>query len=231
MVFLFYFENPNPQSQTPNPLFHILLQTKTPYTPNMPKPYTPNDKWSQRAAAEGYRARSVYKLMELDERLKLLKPGMHVLDLGAAPGSWMQYTSQIIGPKGKIVGCDLTPIEPIADNVKLYQQDITDEAAMTKILEDEGMREVDLVLSDIAPNTSGIKDVDQYRSVELAITVFHIADRYLKKGGRCVVKVFRGADFDELVQEVKRMWGGMRVMTVEATRDRSREVYVTARKS
>ncbi len=197
----------------------------------MAKPYTPNDKWSQRAAAEGYRARSVYKLMELDERMGLIKPGMHVLDLGAAPGSWMQYTAEKIGPRGKIVGCDLTPIVPIADNVKLYQQDITDEPAMTKILKDEGMEFVDLVLSDIAPNTSGIKDVDQYRSVELGIAVFHIADRYLKKGGRCVVKVFRGADFDELLGEVRRMWGNLRVTTVKASRESSREVYVTARKN
>ena len=127
----------------------------------MPKPYTPNDKWSQRAAKEGYRARSVYKLMELDERFRLLRPGMTVLDLGAAPGSWMQYTSQKVGPLGKVIGFDIQTIDEVADNVAVYREDITDDVRVRDALEAEAVDQVDLVLSDIAPSTSGVKDVDQ----------------------------------------------------------------------
>jgi 23S rRNA (uridine2552-2'-O)-methyltransferase len=196
----------------------------------MPKPYIPNDKWARRAASEGYRARSVYKLMELDARFHLLHPGMTVLDLGAAPGSWLQYEAERIGPKGKAVGFDVQEIAPVADNVSVHLQDITDHALMRTLLEREGVTVADLVLSDIAPNTSGIKDVDQWRSLELGRAVFAVADAFLKRGGCCVVKIFRGADFDEFLAEVRRSWTRIRLATVEASRDRSREVYMVATK-
>ncbi|MBI3332298.1 RlmE family RNA methyltransferase [Candidatus Peregrinibacteria bacterium] len=196
----------------------------------MPKPYTPNDKWSQRAAAEGYRARSVYKLMELDERFGLLKPGMTVLDLGAAPGSWLQYTSQQIGPEGRAIGLDLAPIEPIGKNVETLTQDITDLGAIDRILQERSIKQVDLILSDIAPNTSGIKDVDQWRSVELNQSAVAIAEKWLKPGGRCVLKIFRGADFDEFLGQLKRTLRDVRIVTVKASRNRSREVYLVMKK-
>lgn len=196
----------------------------------MPKPYQPNDKWSRRAAEEGFRARSVYKLQELDERYGLLEPGMSVLDLGAAPGSWMQYTSSIVGPKGVVIGMDLTPIAPIGENVHTYEQDITDFPAMEKILASHQLHHVDVVLSDIAPNTSGVKDVDQWRSVELSRAVMAVAEKFLRRGGRIVMKVFRGADFDEFLAEMRRSYGNVKVKQVEASRDRSREVYVVGTK-
>src|SRR3989344_4883933 len=112
----------------------------------MPKPYTPNDKWSQRAAAEGFRARSVYKLMELDERFHLLRPGMTVVDLGSAPGSWLQYAAMQIEPKGILIGLDLTPIEPVKDNVRIFQQDITKTDEVKQLLKNQGIERVDLVL-------------------------------------------------------------------------------------
>ena len=197
---------------------------------HMPKPYTPNDKWSQKAAAEGYRARSVYKLMELDERFRLIKQGMTVLDLGAAPGSWMQYTLQKIGSKGRIIGFDLQEMAPLAENVSMHTTDITDRSMIETILKREGVDEVDLVLSDIAPNTSGIKDVDQWRSVELATAVFQIAHAHLSPRGNCVVKVFRGADFDEFLAKIRGQWHQVGIKTVKVTRDRSREVYMIATK-
>lgn len=196
----------------------------------MPKPYQPNDKWSQKAAAEGYRARSVYKLMELDQKFHLLRPGMTVLDCGAAPGSWLQYVSQKIGPSGKAVGLDLTAIEPVADNVKTFQMDLEDLAGIRRILTEEGMQQVDSVLSDIAPNTSGIKDVDQWRSVELSMAVISVARQHLKPTGACVMKVFRGADFDELLADARSAFRDVRVTLAKASRDRSREVYVVCRK-
>ena len=198
----------------------------------MPKPYTPNDRWSQKAAKEGYRARSVYKLQELDERFKLLRPGMTVLDLGAAPGSWLQYASEKVGESGKVIGVDLQAIAEVAPNVSVYRFDITDDAKIESMLEDEETGFVDLVLSDVAPSTSGVKDVDQWKSVELAQAVLAVASRYLKKEGFCVIKVFRGGDFDGLVRHIKTAgpWRDVRMTKVQASRDRSREVYLLMKK-
>lgn len=190
----------------------------------MPKPYTPNDKWSQKAADEGYRARSVYKLMELDERFHLLKKGMTVLDLGAAPGSWLQYAAEKVGPSGTVIGIDLTPIEPIADNVITKEIDITDEGAVTTAL--HGIPQVDLILSDLAPKTSGVKDVDQWRSIELSEAVLKIAKRVLVSNGTCVMKILQGADYDEFLKKTKEEWKNVKPFTAEASRDRSREIYL-----
>ncbi len=196
----------------------------------MPKPYTPNDAWSQKAAKMGYRARSVFKLMELDERFQLLKPGMVVLDIGAAPGSWLQYASQKVGQRGRVFGFDLTAIEPVGRNVITEQLDALDRKKVEEALMRHGFMQPDLVLSDIAPNTSGVRDVDQARSVELSNAVMTLAHQLLPPGGQCVVKVFRGGDFDAFFRDVKGRWKEAKVIEVDATRDRSREVYVVARK-
>ena len=196
----------------------------------MPKPYIPNDKWSRRASEEGYRARSVYKLKELDVRHRLLKSGMTVLDLGAAPGSWLQYVAEKVGPKGKCIGIDLQEIEPIEGVDHLYQADITDVGAIRSILEKIDAERVDLVLSDLAPKTSGIKDVDQWKSIELSQAVEEIADTFLTPGGHCVMKVFRGADFDEFFQGLKKNWKDVKIRHLKASRDRSKEVYIVMRK-
>ncbi|NOS67227.1 MAG: RlmE family RNA methyltransferase [Candidatus Peribacteraceae bacterium] len=205
----------------------------------MPKPYIPNDKWSQRAAKEGYRARSVYKLMELDDRFGLIKPGMTVVDLGAAPGSWMQYASKIVGPSGSVLGFDLQEITPVedsehkekvADNAKTFVMDIMDTYAIEDELRKNGVREADLVLADMAPNTSGIKDMDQWKSIELATAALAIGKDILKPNGKCVVKVFRGADFDEFFHNLKMDWQEPVIVEATASRDRSREVYVVVRK-
>lgn len=196
------------------------------YTASVPKPYIPNDKWSRKAAEEGYRARSVYKLKELQERFGLLRAGMVVLDLGAAPGSWMQYAAKVIGGKGKIIGIDLQEIAPVEPNVQTYVLDMLDRPGLEAILKQEGIATADIVLSDIAPNTSGVKDVDQWKSIELAQAVLAAARDHLRPGGKCVVKVFRGADFDEFFAEVRRLWRNPKIVTVEASRDRSREAYL-----
>ena len=192
----------------------------------MPKPYNPNDAWSRRAAKEGYRARSVYKLEELNERYRLLRPGMTVLDCGAAPGSWLQYTAKIIGPRGRAIGLDLTPIKTIAANVVTLEQDITDLQRVERVLKETGVTTVDLVLSDAAPSTTGIRDIDQWQSLELARAVIAIAEHVLKPSGRCVIKVFRGADFDEFLADVKRRWVKVTMARTKASRDRSHEVYL-----
>ncbi len=196
----------------------------------MPKPYIPNDKWSQRAAKEGYRARSVYKLMELDERFHLLSPGMTVVDLGAAPGSWLQWASKRVGPMGIVMGFDLQEIAPIDSNVTTFVMDIMDRFAIEDQLRKSGVREADTVLADMAPNTSGIKDMDQWRSIELAQSALAIGKDILKPNGKCVVKVFRGADFDEFFHALKMDWQEPTIVEATASRDRSREVYVVVRK-
>lgn len=196
----------------------------------MPKPYTPNDKWSKKAMQEGYRARSVYKLQELDAKFRLLKANMRVLDLGACPGSWLQYVSEKIAPKGIGIGLDLKPIEPIANNIFTYEQDITDHEGVASILESKGISRVDLVISDLAPNTSGIADVDQWRSIELSQAVLATASVFLKPKGYCVMKVLRGADFDEFLAEMKQSYLNTKVIQAKASRDRSREVYVVGQK-
>lgn len=194
-----------------------------------PKPYIPNDKWSKRAAELGFRARSVFKLQELDERFHLLRSGMKVLDIGAAPGSWLQYESKKIGDKGMAIGIDLKEIEEIAPNVKTFVGDMTDDAAMTTIFSGLGIEKFDLVLSDIAPNTSGIKDVDQWRSLELSRLVVTCAKKYMNTGSFLVMKVFRGRDFDDFLHEMKTLFSDVKQVSVEASRDRSREVYVVCK--
>jgi 23S rRNA (uridine2552-2'-O)-methyltransferase len=193
----------------------------------MPKPYTPNDALARKAKEEGYRARSVYKLQELDQKFKLLKPGMSVLDLGAAPGSWLQYASQKVGPKGRVVGIDLQEIEPI-DGVNTYQADITDSEAIARILSNEANEafEADIIISDLAPSTSGVRDVDQWRSIELSQAVMNFTEPYLKPKGRVVMKMLRGGDFDEFIKDLKSNFDSVKIAQVKASRDRSREVYV-----
>ena len=188
----------------------------------MPKPYTPNDELSRKAKKEGYRARSVYKLIELDEKFNLIKTGMTILDLGAAPGSWLQYSKDRVGPGGKVIGVDLQEIEPI-DGVITIQADITEPALPTG---PAIPNQFDLILSDIAPSTSGVKDVDQWRSIELNQAVERIAKKLLKPGGICVMKVFRGSDFDDFLRDLKTKWYTVKSTTVKASRDRSKEIYI-----
>lgn len=209
----------------------------------MPKRYIPNDKWARKAKDEGFRARSIYKLQELDEKFHLVTPGMFVLDLGAAPGSWLQYVSGKIGPKGLAIGMDLQEIKTIAPNVQTVVQDIMDLDAVEKLVchllqqsspssTGGGGRgeEVDLLLSDAAPSTSGIHDVDQWRSIELNQSALAVGKRLLKPGGRCVLKVFQGADFDPFIKDVKREWKDVHIIKAKTSRDRSTEVYLIAKK-
>ena len=191
----------------------------------MPEPYIPNDRWSQKAKKEGYRARSVYKLSELDQRFHLLKLGMTVLDLGAAPGSWLQYTAPKV-KEGKVIGLDLEAIEPVAPHVQTFQVDITNLQAVEEILKREGGETVDLILSDLAPKTSGIKDIDQFKSIELCRAVLALASIHLKPSGQCVLKVFRGADFDSFLKELKSTFKEVKMCEPKASRGRSKEVYL-----
>ncbi|MDP4008608.1 MAG: RlmE family RNA methyltransferase [Candidatus Peregrinibacteria bacterium] len=201
----------------------------------MPKPFNPQDKYFHKAKKEGYKARSAFKLEEIQERLKILKSGNLVLDLGAAPGSFLQYTSKVIGENGAALGLDLQEIDLELPNVHteicdIYEDNSVDEL-IKKFLETKGIHtpattKFDVVLSDLAPKTSGQKDVDQWRSVELNQQVLEIAARHLKIHGNCLMKVFQGADFDEFLKNTKKLFKLVRVVKPKAVRDRSFEVYL-----
>jgi len=191
----------------------------------MSKPFNPQDKYFKRAKEQGYRARSVFKLEEIQRKFKILKPGRDVLDLGAAPGSWLQYANKIVGPKSTLVGLDLTPIKKIKPNVILGQVDIFSLQAI-EFIQYKHPQKFPIILSDLAPKTSGIKESDHYRSIELSQRVVELAEKFLTPHGVIVIKVFQGADFGLFIIKLKRKFKQVNVFKPRASRDRSYEVYV-----
>lgn len=186
-----------------------------------------DDEYVLRAQREGWRSRAVYKLQELDEKYRLLKPGMTVVDLGAAPGAWSQYALSRVGKKGRVVAMDILPIEPIP-GVDFLEGDFRDEAVYARFLELVGAAPVDLVMSDIAPNISGVEAVDQPRAMYLVELAVDFADQALRGGGTFLAKVFQGEGFDELVRSLRGRYERVIVRKPKASRPRSREVYLLA---
>jgi 23S rRNA (uridine2552-2'-O)-methyltransferase len=190
------------------------------------KPYDPKDFYYRKAKKEGLRARSAFKIEEIATRFKMLRKGMAVLDLGAAPGGWLQVMAEQIGPQGAIIGVDLQPIAPIPKpGVKTAVLDIRAEDFEQKLGELHPGR-FDLVTSDMAPKTSGIKDVDEARSLELSTLALETARKVLKPGGNFVCKVFMGSGFDDFLGACKQTFERTKVVRPEATRERSFEHYV-----
>jgi 23S rRNA (uridine2552-2'-O)-methyltransferase len=196
----------------------------------MPKQFEYKDKFTKKAQFEGFRARSVYKLQELDQRLQLFKEGQKVLDVGAAPGSWLQYISQKIGDSGLAVGVDIQSIRPIASNVILLQMDINQTEELTQQFKNLAIEQFDIVVSDIAPSTTGIPGVDQAKSVELSQMVVDTADRFLKPRGTLIMKVFQGEDFKDFYHNLQGKYGYVTTIKVKASRDRSAEIYVVCQR-
>ena len=184
-----------------------------------------NDPFVQRAKSEGWRARAAYKLMEIDDKDKLIRPGMIVVDLGAAPGSWSQVANKRVGELGRVFALDLLPIEPIP-GVEFMQGDFHDEEFVERFEEILGGRQVDLVMSDIAPNISGIPSSDQARSIYLAELALDFAQKHLAPGGRFLVKVFQGEGFDAFRKQMENEFKSVLVRKPQASRGRSSEVYL-----
>jgi len=184
-----------------------------------------NDPYVLLAKKEGYRSRAAYKLMEMDERDHLLRPGMTVVDLGAAPGGWTQVAAKKIGSSGVLVAFDILPMDPVRGAV-FIQGDFREDAALAMLDEAMAGRPVDLVISDMAPNISGIGTADQARSMHLAELALEFAVQHLKPGGAFVVKVFQGEGFDEYVREMRVHFEKVTVRKPKASRDRSAEVYM-----
>ena len=182
-----------------------------------------SDEYVKQAQAQGYRSRAVFKLKELDERERLLKPGM-----GAAPGGWSQYAAQQIGKSGRIIALDLLPVEEIP-GVTFIQGDFRDDEILARLMAELDGRPVDLVLSDMAPNMSGNRIVDQARGMHLAELALETVRDVLKPGGVYVTKLFQGPDVDTYVKDVRALFEKVMVRKPKASRDRSPEVYLVGR--
>lgn len=188
-----------------------------------------NDEFVQKARKLGYRSRARFKLEEIDTRDKLLKPGMTVVDLGAAPGGWTEYAATRVGARGKVIALDILPMQPIPGVVCL-QADFTEEQALGELETAlDGESRVDLVLSDMAPNISGIDVSDQAKSMYLAELALDFCYRRLKNGGQFLVKVFQGAGFDEFLADLKKNFTSVVSRKPKASRARSREIYLLAK--
>jgi len=195
----------------------------------MPKAFNPHDKYFQRAQRMGYRARSVFKLQEIQQKFKILKHGQDVLDLGAAPGSWLQYAVKIVGPQARLVGVDLVDIKKIKPNILLIKLDIFSSAA-EKSIRQKHPNKFPIILSDLAPKTSGIKDVDHHRSLELSRRAVELAQKFLSLNGSLIIKVFQGPDFDKFLKQLKTEFKQVKIFKPQASRNRSFEVYLICKK-
>lgn len=188
--------------------------------------YNPKDRFFHKAKAEGFAARSVYKLQELDQKFKILKPGQTVLDLGSSPGSWSQYASQKIGANGRLLGVDLSPMTVSLPNAVFLQADLRD-LNLEDIFREHGFHPpFDIVMSDMMAKTTGIKSADQARSLELCELALSVAQRFLKPGGTFVCKFFQSGEFGKLRADIKREFERVEALKPESTRSISKEIFL-----
>ncbi len=184
------------------------------------------DYYFRKAKAENYRARSVYKLQEMDRRFRLLRRGQRILDLGAAPGSWAQYSAERVGPSGKVVAVDRKPLSgPMPPQVRTVKQNVLD-LPPEALVDALGVSRVDVVLSDMAPDTSGHRDVDHFRSMTLCRAAFDIAEVVLADGGAWVCKAFQGPDLDGFVETIRRRFQTFRRVKPQSSRRASVEIFL-----
>ncbi|APE96491.1 RlmE family RNA methyltransferase [Halodesulfurarchaeum formicicum] len=184
------------------------------------------DQYYNKAKQQGYRARSAYKLAQIDDQVGLLAAGDTVLDLGAAPGGWLQVAAERVGETGRVIGVDFQRIDPLEDHdVETIRGDMTEDSTTEKI-EEAAPEGVDVVVSDMAPNMTGEYDLDHARSVHLARTAFEVAQDFLDSGGNFVVKVFQGRDLDAFVADVEDEFDKVSIVRPDASRESSSEVYV-----
>ena len=187
-----------------------------------------DDPYVKKAQKDGYRSRASYKLLEIQEKDRLLRPGMTVVDLGAAPGGWCQVASRLIGERGRIIASDILPMDGIAD-VTFIQGDFTEDEVFEQILAAIGGQPVDLVISDMAPTMSGTPAVDQPRAMYLCELALDMAARVLRPGGDFLIKVFHGEGFDDYYRDMRARFDKVLTRKPGASRDRSRETYLLGR--
>ena len=186
-----------------------------------------DDFYVQKAQKEGYRARAAYKLLEINEKTGLIKKGMTVVDLGSAPGSWSQVAGQLVGDAGTLIASDILPMDTL-ENVTFIQGDFREEAVFNQIMNEVGGRAVDVVLSDMAPNTSGMAAVDQPRMMYLCELAVDFALKVLPEGGALIMKVFQGEGSQELRAQMQKQFSKIKSIKPAASRPRSKEMFWVA---
>jgi 23S rRNA (uridine2552-2'-O)-methyltransferase len=187
--------------------------------------YNPKDYYFKKAKENNFKARSVFKLEELDQKYKLIKTGQRILDLGCSPGSWSQYAAQKVGPSGEIIGVDLKAVDLTLQNAKFFVGDVFDK----NISENWGAIKFQIIMSDMAPSTTGNRFVDQTRSFELCIKTLELCDRWLEPHGHCVVKYFHGGDFSELKEAFLNRFEKFEAYRPKSTRQESKEIFLVGK--
>ncbi len=188
--------------------------------------YNPKDFFYKQAKKENFAARSVFKLQEIDQRFRILRPGQKILDLGAAPGSWSQYASKVVGPKGRVLGIDLQPIKITLTNAVFVTANMRG-LDVGQVMADHGIAPpFDLVLSDMAPKTIGVKITDQIRSFELCELALETAKRFLKPGGGFVAKLFHSEEFENYRGQLKEAFQKVEILKPKSTRKESKEIFL-----
>ena len=187
-----------------------------------------DDPFVKMAQKDGYRSRASYKLLEIQEKDRILRPGMTVIDLGSAPGGWSQVTSRVIGDKGTLIASDILPMAAIAD-VTFIEGDFTEDQVFNQIMDAVGNQPVDLVISDMAPNMSGVRTADQAAAMYLCELALDFASKVLRPGGDFLIKIFHGDGFDDYLRDVRKRFDKVQMRKPASSRDRSREQYLLAR--
>lgn len=187
-----------------------------------------DDEFVKKSQLEGYRSRAVYKLKEIDEKERLIKPGQIIVDLGAAPGGWSQYVTQKLQGNGRVIALDCLPMDALP-GVDFIQGDFREESVLQALMQLTPAHGVDLILSDMAPNMSGSAAIDMPRAMYLIELAFDFADAMLKPGGAMLVKLFHGAGFDELIKQIRTKFDKVTIKKPMASRSRSRETYLLAK--
>lgn len=187
-----------------------------------------SDVFVKKAREAGYRSRAIFKLEEIQRTDRLIRPGMTIVDLGAAPGGWSQYAARLLKGRGRVIALDVLPMDPIA-GVEFMQGDFTEETVLQELLQRLGPDDAQVVMSDMAPNMSGIADVDHDRSMHLVELALDFAQRVLAPGGDFLVKVFQGRDFHPFMRQLKGLFGTVKVRKPPASRQRSPELYLLGR--
>jgi 23S rRNA (uridine2552-2'-O)-methyltransferase len=187
-----------------------------------------NDPFVKQAQIDGYRSRASYKLLAINDKDKLIRPGMLVMDLGSAPGGWSQVASKLVAPSGRVIASDILPMDSLAD-VEFIQGDFTEQAVFDRIMTAVNGAPVDVVISDMAPNISGVAAADQAASIYLVELALDMACQVLKPNGSFVAKVFQGEGYEAFVKQVRQHFTTVVVRKPEASRARSREVYLVGK--
>ncbi len=187
-----------------------------------------NDPYVKRAQIDGYRSRASYKLIEINEKDKIIRPGMIAMDLGSAPGGWSQIMAPWVGDKGRTIASDILPMDSLAD-VTFIQGDFTEESVFDEIMASINGEPVDVVVSDMAPNLSGVNATDQYSSMYLVELALDMARQVLKPGGSFCAKVFQGVGYEEYLKDVRSSFDKVLIRKPDASRPRSREVYIVGK--